>query len=174
MASPADTKAPGPRALLRRLDGVLPRIRIATGIVLLAYISTHLLNHTLGVWSLEAMEAGRPVFLAVWRSVPGTVLLYGAMILHLIVVLISLYRRRSLRMSVGEALQVVAGLALPPLLMAHGLAMRGLHEEFGIDDRYAFLLLGTYVTSPSETAKLIAGTVLAWVTACSGSISGFV
>jgi adenylate cyclase len=102
------------------------------------------------------------VFRAVWRSLPGTVVLYGAMILHFYVVLISVYRRRSLRMSWGEGVQVGAGLLLPPLLMAHGMAARGVHETFGVDDRYAYVLLGTYVSSPYETAKLIAGTVLAW------------
>jgi adenylate cyclase len=42
--------------------------RTVTGLVLIAYLATHFLNHALGLVSLAAMEAGRPWFLLVWRS----------------------------------------------------------------------------------------------------------
>ena len=35
------------------------RLRLITGVVLLAYVASHLLNHALGLISLGAMEAGR-------------------------------------------------------------------------------------------------------------------
>ncbi len=41
--------------------------RLVTGLVLLSYVLSHLLNHALGLWSLEAMEEGRGWFLAAWR-----------------------------------------------------------------------------------------------------------
>lgn len=35
------------------------RVRLATGMVLLAYVLSHLVSHALGLWSLEAMESAR-------------------------------------------------------------------------------------------------------------------
>ena len=48
--------------------GLGQRLRLVSGIVLFVYLTTHLLNHALGLVSLEAMEQGRLAFLAVWRG----------------------------------------------------------------------------------------------------------
>ena len=66
------------------------QVRLATGLVLFAYVSSHLLNHACGLLGLAAMEAGRKVFLAVWRSPPGAVLLYLSLASHLALALWSL------------------------------------------------------------------------------------
>src|SRR5262249_39807040 len=79
----------------------------------------HFLNHALGLISLAAMEAGRHWFLALWRSVPGTVALYGALLVHGVLGLWLLYQRRSLHMPAWEATQYGLGLILPALLANH-------------------------------------------------------
>jgi adenylate cyclase len=66
------------------------RLRLASGLVLMAFAASHFANHALGVVSLEAMERGREVFVAVWRSPLGTLLLYGALLLHIGLVLAKL------------------------------------------------------------------------------------
>ena len=58
------------------------RARLVSGLVLFGYVATHLVNHALGLISLEAMEVGRVWFLAVWRNPVGTIALYGALIVH--------------------------------------------------------------------------------------------
>jgi hypothetical protein len=45
--------------------GLLRRVRLATGLVLLAYLATHLLNHALGLISLATMGQGGA---GSWRS----------------------------------------------------------------------------------------------------------
>src|SRR5579859_3257807 len=65
------------------------------------------------------MDRLRTVLAAWWRSAPGTVLLYGALLTHFALALVSLYRRTTLRMPGWEAAQLVLGLAVPPLLIAH-------------------------------------------------------
>ena len=75
------------------------------------------LNHALGLVSLEALEAGRRVFLGLWRNPIGTPLLYGSFLIHAGLALRSLYRRRSLRMPGWEAAQLLLGLAIPPGLL---------------------------------------------------------
>jgi adenylate cyclase len=57
---------------------IATRLRLASGLVLMAFACSHLLNHTLGIHSLAAMEAGGRVFVTVWRTAPATLLLYAA------------------------------------------------------------------------------------------------
>lgn len=82
------------------------RLRLATGLVLMTFLTTHLLNHALGIHSLAAMERGRELFVAVWRSLPGLVLLYAALAGHVLLVVHKLYRRRSLRLPAWEKAQL--------------------------------------------------------------------
>lgn len=42
----------------------MSRLRLASGIVLYFYVATHLINHALGLYSLEVMEDGRQIFTA--------------------------------------------------------------------------------------------------------------
>jgi adenylate cyclase len=99
-------------------------IRLVTGLILACYIVPHFLNHSLGVVSVTAMDGLRGVLAAWWRSAPGTVLLYGALLGHFALALASLYRRTTLRMPAWEAIQLVLGLAVPPLLIGHIVATR--------------------------------------------------
>ena len=64
---------------------------LITGLVLFGYLLTHLINHALGLVSLEALEAGRRGFLLLWRNPPMILLLYGALALHVGRALRSLY-----------------------------------------------------------------------------------
>jgi adenylate cyclase len=58
------------------------RLRLATGIILFIYISSHLLNHALGLISLNLAERVLATAKDVWYSRPGTLLLYGAAAAH--------------------------------------------------------------------------------------------
>src|SRR6266404_1568140 len=100
------------------------RLRLATGLIVACFVVGHFLNHSLGVVSIDAMDRVRVVLAAWWRSAPGTVLLYGSLITHFALALVSLYRRTTLRMPVWEAAQLVLGLAVPPLLIAHVVGTR--------------------------------------------------
>ena len=95
------------------------KLRLVTGLVIACFVVPHFLNHALGVVSIEAMDRMRLTLAAWWRSPPGTVLLYGALLTHFVLALASLYRRSTLRMPFWEAAQLALGLAVPPLLIAH-------------------------------------------------------
>ena len=81
------------------------RVRLGAAFVLLTYLVLHFLNHALGLVSLDAMEAGRRWFLALWRNPVGTLALYGAITVHGVLALWLLYQRRSLRMPIPESLK---------------------------------------------------------------------
>ena len=139
------------------------RVRLVTGLVLLTYVTTHLLNHALGLLSLAAMEAGRTWFLMAWRTAPGTVALYGSVLTHVALAWWSLYRRRTLRMPRWEAAQLLLGLAVPPLLAAHVAGTRLGHEWFGVTDSYTRTVLAIWHLGPHLGARQVLVLVIAWV-----------
>jgi adenylate cyclase len=144
------------------------KIRLVSGLILFAFVTTHFLNHSLGNISLEVMEAGRHLFIRVWRSVPGTILLYLALVLHMVMSLWALWQRRSLRMSVAEGLQLALALCIPFLVPVHILATRGLHEFFGVHDSYLFEILSVWVFQPQNGWLLAAAVLVVWGHGCIG------
>jgi adenylate cyclase len=94
-------------------------LRLTTGLVVASFVVGHFLNHSLGVVSIEAMDRLRFVLASWWRSPVGSVLLYGSLLTHFLLALVSLYRRSTLRMPFWEAAQLVLGLLIPPLLIGH-------------------------------------------------------
>jgi adenylate cyclase len=148
--------------------GRVRNIRLIRGLVLFAFVTTHFLNHSLGNISLAAMEAGREVFIAVWRNWPATIVLYGAMLLHILMALWALWQRRTLRMSIAEGFQAVLALSIPFLLPAHILATRGGHEFFGVNDSYLYEIIGVWVWLPQNGWILAAALLVVWSHGCIG------
>jgi len=109
-------------------------VRLITGLVVAAFVVGHFSNHALGVVSIEAMDRLRAMLAAWWRSPVGTAALYGSLLTHFGLALASLYRRTTLRMPLWEAAQLVLGLAIPPLLIAHV-----------VGTRFAWTLLGHHI-----------------------------
>jgi len=144
------------------------RLRLGAAYVLLLYLTLHFANHALGLISLDAMEIGRWWFLALWRSVPGTVALAGAIAVHGMLALWLLYERRTLRMPLWEAAQYVLGLALPPLLVAHVVGTRIAWWRFDAADPYARVLLTLWFQAPESGVRQTVVLVLAWLHACIG------
>ena len=111
-------------------------IRLGAGLVLFAFVLTHLLNHAVGVFGVEIMEVVQGWRVSVWRSWPGTIALYGAFVVHMGLALKRIASRRTLRMPLQEAVQIVLGLLIPVLLLEHLVATRYLSDFHGVDDRY--------------------------------------
>ncbi|MSP39770.1 MAG: adenylate/guanylate cyclase domain-containing protein [Deltaproteobacteria bacterium] len=144
------------------------RTRLITGLILLTYLSTHLLNHALGLISLDAMEWGRYWFLLLWRNPLGTIALYGALLTHFSLALWALYQRRRLRLPFWEALQLLLGLTIPALLSIHIVGTRLMHEYFGVDDSYRLMVLTLWHASPVAGLRQATLILIAWTHGCIG------
>jgi adenylate cyclase len=144
------------------------RTRIVTGLVLFTYLTTHLLNHSLGLISLEAMEAGRVWFLALWRNPVSTAIFYGSLLTHFILALYALYQRRHLRIPFWEALQLGLGLCIPLLLATHFTATRMAFEWYGVEDSYAKTVLALWRQSPIHGMRQSLLVLIAWTHGCIG------
>lgn len=111
-------------------------LRLWAGIVLLIFVTMHLLNHAVGIFGVDAMETGQKLRIAIWRTWLGTGLLYGAAIVHFVLAVKRIVQRRTWRMPVQEAMQIALGLAIPLLVYEHVIATRYLAEFGGFIDRY--------------------------------------
>jgi adenylate cyclase len=111
-------------------------------LILATYIVIHLSNHTLGLISLEAMESMRKFVTPFWRSWIGGLLIYGSLLTHFGLALLSLYRRTTLRMPTWELAQLVLGLSIVPLLAGHIAATWGARVLMGFDINYEYALSG--------------------------------
>jgi adenylate cyclase len=143
------------------------RLRLATGLVIAAYVAGHFLNHALGIVSVEAMDALRRVLAAWWRSLPGTVLLYGSLLSHFALALTSLSRRRTLRMPAWEACQLALGLSVIPLLTVHVVGTRFAWQLLEREVNYP-RIVGAIWSSPWEIAKQVTLVTVVWLHLCFG------
>ena len=139
------------------------RLRLASGLVLYAYLLTHFANHALGNISLAAMDAGLVYHVLYWQSLPGTLLLYSALTLHAALGLWALYQRRHFRWRVIEAVQLVFGLCIPFLLAGHVVGQRVALDLFGVERGYAQALHLFWVSSPGLGTLQVVALIVAWV-----------
>jgi adenylate cyclase len=141
-------------------------LRLGSGLILFAYVAAHLTNHALGLISIAAAEDGLRVAIAVWHSVPGTVLLYGAVAIHISLAFVALYERRTLRMPPLEALRIALGLGIPTLLIAHAVTTRLAFEAYGVEPNYARVVWTLWHSNREcrQMALLVPG----WLHGCLG------
>jgi adenylate cyclase len=147
---------------------LIRRIRLTAGLILFAYVFLHFVNHALGLVSYGAMERGLDWALLLWRSVPGTLALYGAFLTHLALGLWALYRRRTLRMPAWEATQLVLGLAIPPLLLAHVVGTRVADVLLDTTTSYARVLLHLWAGDPVAGVRQALAFLVVWIHGCMG------
>ena len=144
------------------------RVRLATGLVLFAYATTHFTNHSLGNISVEAMEKGLVVQKLIWQSVLGGVVLYAALFTHMGLGIWVLYQRRQFRWTRLEATQFVLGLSIPFLLADHFFGTRVALTWFGLEKSYAQELFKFWVNSPGAGALQAAALLIVWIHGCIG------
>ncbi|HEY1721928.1 MAG TPA: adenylate/guanylate cyclase domain-containing protein [Magnetospirillaceae bacterium] len=140
---------------------------LITGLILFIYIISHLLNHALGLFGFATMAAGQRLFIAVWQNPVGTVLLYGALLIHFLLAMRSLYDRRHFVLRPRDAVQLVLGLAIPPLLVGHAIDTRLAHELFGAIPTYERVSLMIWLRPEDGVIQLLL-LLVAWIHGCVG------
>ena len=74
-------------------------LRIVTGIVLFVFVATHLLNMSVGLISLQALDQARHYFMLPWSNPVGFFVLVGSMLVHGALGLVAIYWRNTLQMT---------------------------------------------------------------------------
>ena len=141
---------------------IVRRLRTITGCFLFFYAVTHLLNHSLGLISLEVMELGRSIFLKFWRNQIIFYALYGALFIHFILGIYAIGRRRSFLLTRKEWIRNITA-ALIPFFLASHLSITLFGSRFlGLNDSYAFMILSTYLFDPVGYIGLSVMLILIW------------
>lgn len=144
---------------------ITQRVRIASGLILFAFATTHFLNHALGLVSIELMHEVQGWRQFVTRSVPGTFVLLVALLAHVGLALYKLANRATLRLPPWELAQLALGLLIPFLLFPHIVNTRVAHVAFGVEDNYLYELARLWPASAVLQSTLL---VLVWLHGCIG------
>lgn len=142
------------------------RVRIVSGLILFAYVLVHFLNIGLGLVSLDLAEAFQDMRELVHRSFLGSVVLYGAFLLHGGLALWRLARRRTLRVPIWEWIQVALGLTIPFLLITHVVHTRMAHEVFLLNDEMGYIV--GLIWNTGSGWKQAALLLITWAHGCMG------
>jgi adenylate cyclase len=146
----------------------LRRARLLSGLIIFLFLLMHIINHSIGLISVQAADHARPALLAIWRHPIGTTLLYGSFLVHVILVLRTLFVRRSLAMPKSEAMQVVLGLSVPLLLIDHILGTRVASHLFHLRDSYETIVHSLWTKSPADGFKQSLALIVIWAHGCIG------
>jgi adenylate cyclase len=145
------------------------QVRLATGLVMFAYIFSHFFNHALGSISYETMEWWLQFHVWWWRIPIVNDTLYTAAAIHFSLGLWALYQRRHFRYSAIELTQLVLGLSIPLWLAGHFGAMRLSGALYGLPPPYyAVPLYAYWVARPYMIAVQFILLTVAWTHACIG------
>lgn len=144
------------------------QVRLVCGVILFAYVISHFLNHALGNISVDAMEVGVYYHTVFWQFLPVAIVFYTAALTHMGLGVYALYQRRQFRWRTIEPLQLVLGLSIPALVMAHVIGVRLGHTLYGHQKLYPQELYLFFVASPGRLWQMTILLLIAWVHGCIG------
>ena len=153
----------------------LRNLRLVTGLVLMLFVTGHMANLMLGMHSLDAMERWRPWLMGPWRSILGQGLLVFSALIHLALGIYAITTRRSLAMSKTDVVQLVLGLATPPLLLNHAIVMHMAGEVTpNFDATFGQMLAVYWSFSPGYAIQQVCVVMVVWIHAAVGLYSWLV
>jgi adenylate cyclase len=146
----------------------LRQVRLASGVVLFAYLVSHFLNHALGNISMEALASGVYLHVLFWQFLPVTIVFYTACLVHAALGIWALYERRQFRWKAIEPLQLVLGLSIPALVITHIVGVRLGQTLFGHDKLYPQVFFAYWIVWPFKMWLMYAVLTVSWVHGCIG------
>ncbi len=148
---------------------MIGRVRLISGLIMFAFVTSHFLNHALGLISLDLAEDAMWYLYRVYTSRLGSTAIYGAFLVHFLLALYALWQRQTLRLTAPEAVQYTLGFLVPLLLTEHVMATRVSDTFLGGDFGYYRSILTVYFhEDPWKGVLQAIVLVVAWVHACIG------
>ena len=146
----------------------LRQVRLVSGVILFAYLISHFLNHALGNVSMEALAAGVYLHTSFWQFLPVAILFYTACLVHAGLGIWALYERRQFRWKAIEPLQLVLGLSIPMLVIAHIVGVRLGQTLYDHEKLYPQVFFLYWISAPYRIWPMLAVMTIAWVHGCIG------
>lgn len=142
------------------------RAKTAAGVVLFLFVMAHLLNHAMGLFGPEALEAARSIRTGVTRSTLGSAILIAALVCHILYAIARILSRATLRLKGWEIGQIALGFAIPILLFPHLVNTGVAHRLFGVIDTYDYVLSRLALGGAWFTQTLLV--LVVWLHGCIG------
>ncbi len=141
--------------------------RIVSGLYLLAYVTSHLLNLSLGLISIQAMDVARPYLSGFWTGDFSGPFLGLMLLVHYLIGLWTIFRKPVLNGTTQDMLQVLTGVFVIPLLATHviGVSMLG---DVGVDLDYLAINRLFWVSNPEIGLLQVVLVSVVWVHGCAG------
>ena len=153
----------------KKIEGIgVRQVRLVCGVILFAYLVSHFLNHALGNISMNALAEGVYYHTEFWQFLPVAIVLYTAMLIHFSLGVWAMYQRRQFSWKTVEPLQLVLGLSIPALVVAHIVGVRLAQTMFGHEKLYPQELYLFWVAHPFKVWQMSAVLLVAWVHGCIG------
>ena len=154
----------------------LPIIRLVSGLIVMFYAFGHLLNHALGLISIEAMEQGRVLFSNIWRSPLLYWVVPVALLAHIVTAVWTLLAKKTLKkMSKGDIFQTALGFIIPFMLFQHITGTRYVYHQFGVEASYTkYFYIASNHPEMGETGPMVMKILLSvmvvfvWYHSCMG------
>jgi adenylate cyclase len=144
------------------------QVRLGCGVVLFSYLISHFVNHALGNISMDALAAGLHYHILFWRFLPVAIAFYTAALLHGGLGIWALYQRREFRWKAIEPLQLVLGLSIPALIIAHITGVRLGQALYGQEKFYPQVFYAYWAVWPLRIWQMFAVLLIAWIHGCIG------
>lgn len=139
--------------------------RLVSGLILFIFVAGHLSNHAVGLISIQAMEVVQSIRFSIWRNSIGSFVLAASLTVHIFFALQKFILRRSWRMSLPEATQLLFGLSIPILLIPHIFDTRVAYEVFWTRNDYNTILPMLWIAHAIEQTLLM---LIVWIHGCIG------
>ncbi len=147
---------------------MIKKLHLWAGVIVAAYVIPHMLNHALGLVSLDAMEAMRRAIHIIWLGPVGEVILFGAFLMHFFLALWTLFTRSTLRMPAWEAIQILLGLLIFPLILVHIAGTSGVRHSLDYEPTYEYVIAALWVADPMRGVQQAIMAVVVWAHLCVG------
>ena len=143
----------------------LQKLRLGSGLILFLFATAHFLNTAIGLVSLDQMDEFDRWRVLIIRSLPGTIVMASALVIHIGLALWKLANRTTFRLPPWELVQIIFGLLIPFLLFPHMVNTRYAHTVFGVNDNYLYELAKLWPANAILQSTLL---LLVWIHGCLG------
>ncbi len=144
------------------------KISLISGVYLFVFVFAHLLNHSLGLISVQAMHEAQSWLLAPWNNDVGGTLLSASFLIHFLLGMRALYRRNTLQLSQFDWFQLLLGLSIPLLMLPHIVTASLLPQIADMHLQYERVLKLMWITDPWLGLQQVLGLLAVWLHGCMG------
>lgn len=142
---------------------MIRKLRLATSLVIYAFVTCHLLTISFALGGLPLLDQAAAMLTDPWLHSPLKLLLMPSMIIHVGLGMYALYQRNTLRMSSTDTVQYLCGFLLPFALLPHIISISISSDLSGSAPKYSEVLTYLWVLTPWSGLLQVIALLTAWI-----------